>query len=598
MRPSGLSIDALEVHTEYRPALQCPACHRKWPADWEYCQHCATWLPGHECLDPITRLVPNRASDVWSDLSMQTLDGVLLACEVRCHTEQPSHRDIEAGVKLFEQTVVAIEAFGGVTFPVMGAGVAGYWSHGCFAAESAANAAAAILTRVSQTSLPSSLGLGSVSLATAAVAITAKGRLHDGLTLAFHIASLALPNTSLFSSGVYECVVARFDFRGVQLIAPRSESLPPVFQLLGPKPERSGTHYNGPERHPTVGRDELLKVLDGFLPTAGKRQLAVIHLIGEAGLGKSKLLREWLTTRSGDFAGWLQLRSHGVPYGGYPFRVWQRLAAPLGLTEAETSRGSAPPVSEFCERLCSTEHPVLLVVDDLHWADAESKASLAELIVSQPPALVVLAYRPSFASMAPSQPQQVHHYIPLSALRDEEMSTFLEILAHEAGLRLSTGTREQLVARAQGSPLYAEEAMAHFAAVANQGAGESLLRFPASLIELLILRVEWTIDVLLPPLEKLGRQCGACRWAMYEKSEVLRDLENLEEQLSSWLDRFDVIEIGPPEIVARFLKGLGQIDGQLALLSLLLGRQRPHHGRLAQALERIARLNWAGELPS
>jgi hypothetical protein len=42
------------------------------------------------------------------------------------------------------------------------------------------------------------------------------------------------------------------------------------------------------------------------------------------------------------------------------------------------------------------------------------------------------------------------------------------------------------------------------------------------------------------------------------------------------------------ETVAEFLGYLRRIDGALALGSLLLGRQRPHRHRLAQAIDRIA----------
>ncbi len=39
------------------------------------------------------------------------------------------------------------------------------------------------------------------------------------------------------------------------------------------------------------------------------------------------------------------------------------------------------------------------------------------------------------------------------------------------------------------------------------------------------------------------------------------------------------------------MRGLKEIDGSLALLSIFLGRQRPHHYRLAQALARIEGLD-------
>lgn len=73
--------------------------------------------------------------------------------------------------------------------------------------------------------------------------------------LAFRLASLARANAVLVSEVTYRRAVDRFDFCGVGPVVPRSDPLPgPVFELLGPKPERSGTHFAGPERVPILGR--------------------------------------------------------------------------------------------------------------------------------------------------------------------------------------------------------------------------------------------------------------------------------------------------------------------------------------------------------
>src|SRR5581483_11264811 len=82
--------------------------------------------------------------------------------------------------------------------------------------------------------------------------------------LAIRIASLALPNTALFSHSAYEMIAERFDFQGVQPVLPMAESLGPVFRLLRRKQERSGTHHIGPEKIPLVGRQTLLDALSRY----------------------------------------------------------------------------------------------------------------------------------------------------------------------------------------------------------------------------------------------------------------------------------------------------------------------------------------------
>jgi hypothetical protein len=53
-------------------------------------------------------------------------------------------------------------------------------------------------------------------------------------------------------------------------------------------------------------------------------------------------------------------------------------------------------------------------------------------------------------------------------------------------------------------------------------------------------------------------------------------LELLEEQMAAWLDRFDIFQQEPPAVVRKFLRGLKEIDGTLALLNIFVGRQRAH----------------------
>lgn len=123
--------------------------------------------------------------------------------------------------------------------------------------------------------------------------------------------------------------------------------------------------------------------------------------------------------------------------------------------------------------------------------------------------------------------------------------------------------------------------IAHLAAVVPQCRAHSLV-LPDSLPELLILRARWTVEKRLLELERYSNG-----WLALEREEFLRDLETLEEQTARWLDRFDVIEEEPAATVREFLSDLEHIDGQLAVLSLLAGRQRPHEHRLAQALDRL-----------
>jgi hypothetical protein len=328
---------------------------------------------------------------------------------------------------------------------------------------------------------------------------------------------------------------------------------------------------------------------------ASRRQVAggaavVLHVIGEPGAGKSKLLREWLagTEGNGAPAAWIRLQTHGVPYGGYPNRAWGHLAATLcgrAAGDAPPAAAGVLPAEEVLRRLRAAGRPALIVVDDLHWVDGPSQAALAALSagLADLPALLILAYRPSFAGAAPSHPPAIHRRVQVRGLEGQAMRQLIAALAAHRNLALTPALRDEIAAKARGNPLYAEEAIAHGAAP-----------LPASLPELLIQRVRWALETTLPEIERRTQATGLVLGL--EREAALRQLDVLEERVAAWLDRLDVIEEAAPPLIRRFLGGLQAIDGRLALLSLFLGRQRPHCHRLAQALARLGyRGNGRGE---
>jgi hypothetical protein len=317
----------------------------------------------------------------------------------------------------------------------------------------------------------------------------------------------------------------------------------------------------------------------------------VLHLIGEPGLGKSKLLREWLAAAEsrGDLAGWTRMQAHGVPYGGYPYRVWSLLLASLNLPEVPNATGipmALPEAEEVLFYLRRRERPALMIVDDLHWVDAPSRHALGRVIagLEGSRALVILSYRPSFTTAAPSGAPRIHRQLRLRGLGRDEMRRLIQILSAARGFELPAARLDEIAEKAAGNPLYADEAVAYLAGTDGKSGGRPA-PLPSSLPDLLIQRIQATLATALPQIE---RQSHAAGFAFtLDRESALRKLESLEERLAAWLDRFDVIEEEAPPVVRRFLRGLETIDGRLALLSLFLGRQRPHRHRLAQALARL-----------
>lgn len=590
-------VRQVEVSIETRVVRRCPVCRDKWPFDWEYCPHCVVWLPGHESADRLTRIVPvGDGSACEAPAVVAKHDQITLAVEVRCATERPPAEDLRRSLEFFRSADALIVGHAGFSVLSPRTGLIGRWASTGGGIDAAVRAAAGMLRTEARGGLVSRGGLLSFGIGVFAAADVQMGAPGEVAVHAARMASLANRNAVLVSSRVYERTRARFDYRGVVPVTPHAHPLPgPVFALVGPKAEHSGSRASDPDRGPLTGRRGALRILDACLDEAGSGHEVTLHLVGEPGVGKSRLLREWLAAadRAGRLVGWLRLATDGVPYGGFELRAWQRLTTGWHATSKEPGAPARPTSSsEIASRLREAEGRALIVVDDLHWVDEASRLAIGELLreVTDSPVLAILAYRPSFTALAPDDGAGIHREVRLRGLDPAATHDLAQSLARRHHGALSPTALDAVLSRAGGNPLYLEEATAHLMEAGDQLDVEAF-RLPRGLPDLLIRRIQWTLERVLPDLERRrhdGVIVEGLRFASSGQREtLLADVETLEERLASWLDRLDVVAGEAPETRTRFLEGLTAIDGQLALLHVLLGHQRPHCYRLAQALERL-----------
>jgi hypothetical protein len=252
-----------------------------------------------------------------------------------------------------------------------------------------------------------------------------------------------------------------------------------------------------------VGRDAELEQLRQALVRAGAEHGQMVAGVGEAGVGKSRLLYEF--TRSPHTHGWLLLASHSVSYGkataylpvidllkGYvqiePRDDARRrrekvtgklltldraleptLPALLALLEVpveDPQWQACDPPQRRRHTLDALKHlllresqvqPLCLVFEDLHWIDTETQALLDSLVESLPTArlLLLVNYRPEYQHGWGSKTSYTQLRLdPLPPVSANELLQAL--LGDDPSL---APLKQLLIARTEGNPFFLEESV-------------------------------------------------------------------------------------------------------------------------------------------
>ena len=249
---------------------------------------------------------------------------------------------------------------------------------------------------------------------------------------------------------------------------------------------------------PLVGRDAELRVLRTVLPRVLENQAQVLAVSGQAGVGKSRLAQECMAVA----------RDRGfLPLAGAGGALQQDLAyaplvealRPLVCAPAEPGRSalveglpdlgrlfgdlSLPPSPELrdpglertrmFESVCrlleraSARQPVVLLLDDAHWADRGSLALLHYLVrgLAGRPILAILTYRDDEADealgelLAGLRRAGALTELPLTGLSDEAVGLLAHNLLDGA---VPAGLLDVLTSRSGGLPLFVDALVGSF----------------------------------------------------------------------------------------------------------------------------------------
>ncbi len=242
-----------------------------------------------------------------------------------------------------------------------------------------------------------------------------------------------------------------------------------------------------------VGRTGELGELERVLEAARAGMGETVLVAGQAGIGKTRLAFE--VARRARGAGFEVFVGRSIDLVGteLPYLPFAEAFRPLGEPWQAARRAAGSQLGVFEATLAlltgrAAAAPVLLVLEDLHWADTSTLDLVVFLAhnLHQRPVLLLATCRaddPASAARMRRLAEGVRRsgsalVLELGPLGRDELTA---LLAARAGASLPAAVTDTIVARSEGNPFFAEELLA----AAGGGGGE----LPGGLRDLLLQRV-------------------------------------------------------------------------------------------------------------
>jgi class 3 adenylate cyclase/tetratricopeptide (TPR) repeat protein len=457
--------------------------------------------------------------------------------------------------------------------------------------------------------------------------------------LAARMEQMAKPGSSLLTAATLRLVEGYVRVRSLGPVPIRGLAEPmEVLELLGAAAWRTRLQVSaarGLTRF--IGREVELDQLRAALERARSGRGQVVALVGEPGVGKSRLVLE--LARSHRTEGWLVLESSAVSYGRAASlrpvvelmkayfgvedrddtrRVREKLTGKL-LTLDESLRPDLVPLQALLDlpvddaawQQLGTEpqrqrildavrrvllresqaQPLLLVLEDLHWIDPDTQALLERLVESLPSYRLLLLVNYRLEYRHGWSGKTYYDQIRLDPLAPASADALVEALLG-ADPELAP-LRRLLIERAQGNPFFLEEsvrALADTGVLAGERGAYRLLKsgqvvqLPETVQAILAARID-----RLPPEEKSLLQSASVVGKNVPLAELRAIAGLAEDDLAQGLASLQSAEFIYearlfPEVEYTFKHTLTH---EVAYASLLHERRRVLHAKVVDAIETL-----------
>src|SRR5258705_3274818 len=515
-----------------RLALACASCGAELPGTARFCLQCgqavATFTVGAPSSGPETYTPRHLAEKILT--SKAALEGerkqvTVLFADLKGSMELLADRDPEEARKLLdpvlEHMMEAVHRYEGTVNQVMGDGIMALFgaplahedhaTRACYAALRMQNAVAHYAEDIRKrhgVDVQIRVGLNSGDVVVRSIGndlhmdYTAVGQTTH---LAARMEQLARPGTTLITETTLRGAEGFVQVKplGPTPIKGLAEPIA-VYEVAGAGTARTRLQASMARGLTCfVGRDAEVDQLRQALEQAGSGRGQIVAVVGEPGVGKSRLFYEFI--HSHRTQGWLVLESSSVSYGkatpylpmvdllkGY-FKIAEQddmravrakvtgnvltldeglkdSVAPLlwgldelpkdhefmGLDAATRRTRTLEAVKRVLLRESRTQ-PLLLVFEDLHWIDAETQALLDALVESLPTASILLAvnYRPEYQQAWGNK--SYYRHLRIDVLPPDTARALLEtLLGDQPALH---PIRRLLIERTEGNPLFLEESV-------------------------------------------------------------------------------------------------------------------------------------------